>query len=500
MVGAGPGDPGLLTDKGRGLLEIADTIVYDRLIENCLLNHVNERCEMIYVGKEPGRHKLSQEEINHILVEKAVEGKTIVRLKGGDPYLFGRGGEEADYLRKENISFEVVPGITSALAVPAYAGIPVTSRKFSSSVAIITGHEDPEKEKSSHNWKALAEGPETLVFLMGVKNLPKIQRKLLDNGKDGDTPAAVIEKGTMPEQRTVYSDLNKIAHDAEKEEIRPPAVIIVGDVVKLGKKLRWRVEKPLSGLRIINTRPKDQAGGFTKMLESQGAVVREVPAIKIAPPEDHSELDLAFEKILSYDWILFTSTNGVRYFFDRMGTLKFDIRILKDIKLATIGEKTASELEKKGLYADFVPEDYSGEDLLLGLKEKLDEKQRILLPRTPRARELLADGLREAGHEVDEVEAYRTLGTSLPKDVERDIDEGIYDLITFTSSSTVENFLEMIGDKGRLEDMITASIGPVTADTARKNGVRVDIVASRYDIEGLYDAILNHYMDVSKTC
>jgi len=490
LVGAGPGDPGLLTVKGKRLLESADVVVYDRLIENSLLNHISEGCETVYAGKKPQEHKLTQDEINEILVEEAEERKKVVRLKGGDPFLFGRGGEEAEYLKEKEVSFEVVPGITSALGVPAYAGIPATSRDVSSSVAIITGHEDPDKEESSHDWSSLAKGPETLIFLMGVKNLPRIQKKLLENGKSGDTPAAMIERGTMPEQRALYSTLDELADEAEKEKISPPAVIIVGEVVD--KKLCWRSELPLAGLRILNTRPKEQARPLTEMLEGEGAVVREVPAINIAPPEDHSGLDEAIESLTSYDWIVFTSTNGVRYFFERLWGLNHDIRSLEGVKFATIGSKTAEELESRGLCVDHVPEEYRAEKLLEDLKEELDEKKRLLLPRTTRARELLKDGLEKEGHEVDEVETYRTLSTELPEDVERDIEDGIYNMITFTSSSTVENFIEMIEDKRCLEDMIVAAIGPITAETARKNGLEVDIVASDYDIEGLYDAIIEY--------
>jgi len=490
LVGAGPGDPGLLTVKGKRSLESADIVVYDRLIENSLLNHISEGCETVYAGKRPEEHKLTQDEINQILVEKAEEGKKVVRLKGGDPFLFGRGGEEAEYLKEKEVSFEVVPGITSALGVPAYAGIPATSRDVSSSVAIITGHEDPDKEESSHDWSSLAKGPETLIFLMGVNNLPRIQQKLLENGKSEDTPAAMIERGTMPEQRALYSTLGELAKEAEKEKISPPAVIIVGEVVD--KKLCWRSELPLADLRILNTRPKEQARGLTEMLEGEGAVVREVPAIKIAPPEDHSRLDEAIESLTSYDWIVFTSSNGVRYFFERLRKSNHDIRSLNGIKLATIGSKTAEELERRGLCVDHVPEEYKAEKLLKDLKEELDEKKRLLLPRTPRARDLLKDGLEEEGHEVDEVETYRTLSTELPEDAERDIEDGIYNMITFTSSSTVENFIEMIEDKRCLEDMIVAAIGPITAETARRNGLEVDIVASEYDIEGLYEAIIEY--------
>ncbi|MFP4001413.1 MAG: uroporphyrinogen-III C-methyltransferase [Thermoplasmata archaeon] len=490
LVGAGPGDPRLLTVNGKRLLEEADVVIYDRLIENSLLNHLPERCETIYAGKRPGKHRLTQDEINEKLVEKAREGKKVVRLKGGDPFLLGRGGEEARYLRKHDISFEIVPGITSALGVPAYAGIPATSRDVSSSAAIITGHEDPDKKESSHDWRSLAKGPDTLIFLMGVKNLPRIQKKLLENGRPEDTPAAVIERGTMPEQKTLYSTLDEISQEAEEYNISPPAVIVVGEVV--GKRVEWRSEMPLAGLRVLNTRPKKQARDLTERLEAKGAVVREVPAIKIAPPEDSSELDEAIERVGTYDWIVFTSTNGVDHFFKRMDELDRDIRSLEGINLAAIGEKTALKLEDKGLRVDHVPSKFRAEELLSGLKKKMDGERSILLPRTPKARDLLPDGLQRSGHDVDEVETYRTLRTSLPEDVEKDLKDGLYNMITFTSSSTVENFLKMIDDERLLENMIVAAIGPVTAETARKNGLEVDIIASEYDIEGLYEAIMKY--------
>jgi len=491
LIGAGPGDPGLITDKGKKLLRDADVIIYDRLIENSLLNHTSEDCECIYAGKKPGEHKLTQEDINELMVEKAEEGKKVVRLKGGDPFLFGRGGEEAEHLKKKGIDFQVIPGITSALGVPAYAGIPATSRDVSSSVAIITGHEDPDKEESSHDWEALACGSETLIFLMGVNNIPKIQERLLKHGRERKTPAAIIEKGTMPEQRSVISTLGEIAEDTQRKEISPPAVIIIGDVVKKG--LGWRDEMALAGIRIINTRPKEQARGFTEMLEEEGAVVREVPAIKIEPPEEYNELDAAIKDISSYDWMVFTSTNGVKYFFERFSDLARDIRDLGGVKLAAIGEKTAKALKDKGLRVELIPKEYRAEALLQELKEVSEKKQKILLPRTTRARDVLREGLEKEGLEVDEVETYRTLSTSLPEDVKSDLEDDKYDVITFTSSSTMENFLDMLENKNYLKDMTLAAIGPVTASTAEEESFGVDIVAAEYDIEGLYEAILEYY-------
>ncbi len=495
LVGAGPGAPGLLTCKGRKLLEEAEVVVYDRLIENALLNYVKEDCELIYAGKKPGDHRLTQQEINETLAEKAQQGKLVVRLKGGDPFLFGRGGEEAEHLNKADIAFEIVPGITSALSVPAYAGIPATSRGVSASAAIITGHEDPNKESSSHDWKSLARGPETLIFLMGVNNLPEISEKLLSYGRDAETPVAMIEKGSRPEQREVYTTLKKASQEVVEKNIKPPAIIIMGEVVKLGKSLKWSIPGALAGLRVINTRPKDQARSFTKMLQQAGAIVREAPAIKITKPESYTALDQALEDIATYNWLIFTSTNGVEKFFQRFQTNGQDIREMAGTKLAAIGNKTAAALEEKGLKVDFVPEEYVAESLLAGLKKRINSpaETKILLPRTPKARSLLQDELSRLGCQVDEVPAYNTAAGQLPEDVLRDLENNIYDVITFTSSSTVESFLAGIDNKELLANLNIATIGPITSRTVRQQGLKVSIEAESYNIPGLYQAIIDYY-------
>ena len=499
LLGAGPGDPGLLTCRGRKILESAGVLIYDRLIENALLNYIPESCELIYAGKKPGEHNLSQQEINSLLAEKASTGKVVVRLKGGDPFLFGRGGEEAKYLKEQGVPYEIIPGITSALAVPAYAGIPLTSRGLAASAAIITGHEDPDKSESSHDWEALARGPETLVFLMGVKNLPRISKKLLAGGRSPRTPVALIERGTRPEQRVVFTSLEDAAETSKEQEISPPAIIIMGEVVRLGQELSWTAGGSLQGLRIINTRPRNQARELTSLLEQAGALVREVPAISILPPEDFSRLDEALKNIKSYSWIVFTSSNGVRGFFQRLYQRNLDIRELAGIKTAAIGNKTARELEKKGILVDYIPDSFVAEDLLQGLTERLrargETESQILLPRTPRARDLLRTGLAELGCQVDEVPVYLTGRSTVPEDVIRDIKAGSYDLITFTSSSTVEFFLESLEKKELLADMTLAAIGPITARTARQSGLEVDIIAENYNIEGLCQAIIKHYQD-----
>ena len=493
LVGGGPGDPGLITCRGRRLLNQAQTVIYDRLIETALLNHTDEDCELIYAGKKPGDHSLTQAEINELMVEKARKGEKVVRLKGGDPFLFGRGGEEADHLRRHGVPYQVVPGITSALAVPAYAGIPATERNVSSSVTVITGHEDPDKDESSHEWEHLAGGAGTLIFLMGVGNLPRISRKLMDGGMAADTPVALIEMGTCPEQRSFFTTLDEAGMLVRQDCVSPPAVIVVGEVAGRGKAKDWRQRQPLRNLRILNTRPSHQNRGLTEMLEGAGAVVREAPAINITAPESFAKLDRALEDIGSYDWLVLTSQNGVRYFWRRMKELKIDVRNLAGLKLAAIGSRTAGSLEEKGLRVDFVPDEFVAEEVLEGLLARSERGDKILLPRTLSARELLAGGLEKEGREVDEIEAYRTEAAELPPDVSEDLAAGKYDLITFTSSSTASCLKEQLEAEGIEVNsgLRGAAIGPITADTARREGFEIAAVAEEYTAEGLYRAILD---------
>lgn len=498
LVGGGPGDPGLLTCRGRELLQQADVVIYDRLIETALLNHTGENCELIYAGKKPGEHKLTQSEINELMVEKARDDNQVVRLKGGDPFLFGRGGEEAAYLQQHDISFQVVPGITSALSVPAYAGVPATTRGRASSVAVITGHEDPDKEKSSHNWDHLALGPDTLIFLMGVGNLPRICRRLIEAGRDQDTPVALIERGTCPEQRSFVSTLGEAGALVREDCISPPAVIVVGDVVGESENLAWRQRLPLRNLRILNTRPSHQAKELTCMLAGAGAVVREAPAIKISPPTDKNQLDSSLRHIEDFDWIVFTSQNGVEKFFERLQEQGKDIRELAGIKFAAIGRKTAKKLEALKLRVDFMPEEFVAEEVLSGLLKRTAVRDKILLPRTPAARSLLYDGLSEAGREVKEISAYKTEAADLAYDVKQSLDKGEFDLITFTSSSTVTCLLEQLEDITLPEGVKGAAIGPITAETARENGIEVAVTAEEYTAEGLFQAILKKYCEENR--
>jgi|TARA_B100000315_G_scaffold101295_1_gene93071 uroporphyrinogen III methyltransferase/synthase len=491
LVGAGPGDAGLITVKGVSCLRQADVIIYDCLLDTKLLDSAPPEAERIYAGKTPSYHAKKQAEINQLLVEKAEEGKTVVRLKGGDPFLLGRGGEEAEALVQAHIPFEVVPGISSAIAVPAYAGIPVTHRRLSSSLTIITGHEDASKGRSSVAWEKLATGADTLIFLMGVGNLSQIVRQLLNNGCAPTTPIALIKNGTGPRQETIVDSLADIVVKAESKNFSPPAVIVVGDVVKLKEKLRWFDCKPLFGKRILVTRACTQASSLSQLLSEQGAQPIEMPAIEIKAIPSTEELDQAILNLQSYKWLVFTSANGVEPFFERLYTLNRDARWLKGIKIGVIGPATAKALEVRGLRPDYLPQVYTRQGFLAGLKSQKIAGGRFLLPRADIATRELADGIIRLGAEVHEVIAYKTVPTT----------EAIYrgkqmllagkiDIITFASSSTVTNMLSLINGKQEVLERVTvACIGPATAATAAKAGLKVDIVACDHTIPGLVEAM-----------
>ncbi|MCL1790973.1 MAG: uroporphyrinogen-III C-methyltransferase [Peptococcaceae bacterium] len=497
LVGAGPGDPGLLTVKGLSCIQRADVLVYDRLVASKILTYAPTRAEMIYVGKSPDHHALPQEEINLLLVEKALEGKCVVRLKGGDPFLFGRGGEEAECLLEHGVSFEVVPGITSALAVPAYAGIPVTHRDYTSAVCIVTGNEDPLKEDSSLDWSKIALSANTLVFLMGMANLGTICIRLIENGRAPQTPVALIRWGTRPEQRTLVGTLATIETYARSTNFANPAVIVVGDVVNLRTKLSWIEKRPLFGKRVLVTRAREQASRLSQAIEELGGEAYEFPSIRVVPslPEEAEKLDGALRRAGDYKWIIFTSVNGVIAFFDRLEALEMDVRDLKGPRLCAIGPKTAEELRRKGLRVDFLPELFKAEEIAEGLKGKVDAGDRVLLPRANIARKVLPEALVEMGVLVDEIVAYRTVQAESPESGERvceELKDGRIQIITFTSSSTVTNFLKLVGVESipQWRDKVkVASIGPITSETAEKMGLSVDIEAEEYTIDGLLQAI-----------
>jgi uroporphyrinogen III methyltransferase / synthase len=495
LIGAGPGDPGLITIKGAEALAEADVVVYDRLASPELLEHCRPDVERIYVGKEPGRDHLSQERINAMLVEAASRGLLVARLKGGDPFVFGRGGEEAEALRAAGIPFEVVPGVTSATAVPAYAGIPVTHRGLASTFAVITGHEDPEKPESSVDWAKLATAVDTLVFLMGTKTLPEIVEKLVANGRAVETPAAVIRWGTTPEQRTVAGTLSDIASRVEEAGITPPAITVVGKVVRLRESLSWFEDRPLFGKRVLITRTRRQASVLARLLADEGAIPVELPAIEIEPSADPEAVGAAIDDLTAgrYGWSVFMSANAVELWFEHLRDRGLDARAFAGAFVAAIGPATADALAERGISADFVPPEYVAEAVVDGLRAHVSSGDRVLVPRAEGARTELVEGLRAAGAEVDEVTLYRAVvPETAPTGALSMLRDGAIDIVTFTSSSTVRNLAAMLnGHIETLRGPLVACIGPITAKTAEELGLRVDVVASEYTVEGLVRAITN---------
>jgi uroporphyrinogen III methyltransferase/synthase len=488
IVGVGPGDYKLMTLKAAECIRQAEVIVYDRLVGTKALSFAREDAEFIDVGKTPGRHPVPQEEINEILVKKAFEGKTVARVKGGDPCLFGRGGEEAEFLHERGIEFEMVPGVTSAVAVPAYAGIPVTHRDYCSSLHIITGHERPDKSGSAIDYEALARIAGTMVFLMGVKNLPEISSNLIKYGKDRLTPVAVIEKGTTGEQRVVTGTLAEIAGKIAAVGIKSPAVTVIGDVVKLREKLRWFPTGKLAGKRVLVTRAREQAGKLAGRIEELGGEVLEFPVIKIAEPLNFEVFDQVIQNLNQFHWLVFTSVNGVTAFFQRMRTKRIDIRNLSGRKLAAVGAATAEELNRLGLNADYVPDRYTTEDLLAGLVKKVAPGEKVLLARTDIANRELAEGLAENKIGFVDLVVYRTVtDRASRKEILNQIIRGRVDFMTFTSSATVTHFVAAAGPEnlGALSKIKTVCIGPITARTASDLGLTVAATADVYTIGGL---------------
>lgn len=491
LVGAGPGDEDLITLKGLRCIETAEVILYDRLANSNLLKYRQPTAEIIDVGKAPDHHQYSQEEINQLLVSKAREGKIVTRLKGGDPFVFGRGGEEALALYEENIPFEVVPGITSAIAVPNYGGIPVTHRNVSTSFHVITGHEDPTKEESTVNYEALAKLEGTLIFLMGVGHLKEITEKLMLHGKDKKTPAALIHRGTTARQKTVTGTLENIVEVVKINNIKSPSIIIIGEVVNLRPQLNWLQQLPLQGKRILVTRTRQQASDLTKRLKALGAEVVEFPTIQIEAPTDFSEIDPRLHHLKEMQHIIFTSVNGVQAFFHRLKALKIDIRAIGEAKIYAIGSATKEALEEKGILVDRIPEVYTAEGILEAVKDIIKEGDRVLLPRADIARKALTEGLKQMGAVVEEIDIYRT---TIPISRREDLLELLktpVDYITFTSSSTVRNFIEILGEENRplMESSKLAVIGPITGKTAKDLGLQIDIEAETYTIEGLVKSI-----------
>ncbi|MCX8035466.1 MAG: uroporphyrinogen-III C-methyltransferase [Candidatus Sumerlaeia bacterium] len=496
IVGAGPGDPGLITVRGLECLRACDAVVYDHLAQPSLLDAVPASAERIYVGKQAGRHTLRQPEINRLLVRLARAGKRVVRLKGGDPFIFGRGGEEAEALAAAGVAYEVVPGVTAALGASAYAGMPLTHRDFASSVTFVTGHEDPTQNESDIPWEMLGRGGGTLVFYMGVGRLDALCGQLLLHGRAGTTPAAVVEWATLPRQRTVTGTLATIAQRAKKAGIHPPALLIVGAIVPLRKKLAWFEKRPLFGRRIVVTRSRTQASELRERLERLGAEVIEFPTIRLVPPRSERRLRDAARHLNRYDWLIFTSANAVERFcaivLEENGG---DIRAFGRARIAAIGPATRQAVERFRLAVALQPARYVAEEVVAALaKTEILDGLRVLIPRAEVAREVLPERLRKAGARVDVIPVYRTVPDKPvnAREIVKELLAGKIDTITFTSSSTVENFVRAVGRKnfarfaGKTK---IASIGPVTSKTLRDYGACPAIEARDYTIEGLVRAI-----------
>ena len=504
LIGGGPGDPELVTLKALRCLQRADLVLYDALVHPDLLKHCRPDAERVFVGKRAGRPHERQAEINQRLIDGARAGRIVARLKGGDPYLFGRGSEEAEALAQAGVRFEVVPGVASPSAAAAYAGLSLTHRDLSSSVAYLTATESPDKDASAHDWSKLATATQTLVIFMGVRKLAGLMQLLMAHGRPGDCPAAVIQSASLPAQRTIVGTVADIAAKAEAAHIGMPALTIIGDVVRLRDRLRWFDVKPLFGVRVLVTRAAEQAESLAQALRERGAATIELPMIRIEPPRDAAPLAAAVQALRSYHWLVFTSQNGVRAFFAELARQGFDSRQLHGLRIAAIGPSTAEALEPYGVRADLVPSSFRGEALAESmLREQGDTIRgvRVLLPRAAVARDVLPDTLRAAGASVDVVEAYRTEGASAEAAarLRQLIEQNELDVIAFTASSTVQHTLAAIGEDAaqRLQGLTLVSIGPITTDTATTHGLHVALTADEYTIPGLVAALEHHYSQLS---
>lgn len=493
LVGAGPGDYKLLTLKGLECIKKADVIVYDRLANINYLKEAKPNCEFIYVGKASSNHALPQDDINRVIADKAKEGKIVTRLKGGDPYVFGRGGEEGEVLVSEGIDFEVVPGITSAIGGLCYAGIPITHRDYASSFHVITGHlRDDDKENEELNWNALANNKGTLVFLMGVANLKKISVNLIEEGKDKDTPVALISWATRYNQRVVTSTLENVYETALRENVKPPTLIAVGDVVGLRSKLNFFENKPLFGKSIMVTRSRTQSSSLVEKIADLGGNPIEIPTIKIEKIENNTELENEIKNIKGYTYLVLTSKNGVDIFFDKLDEMGLDSRSLSDLKVCAIGSATAKAIKNRGINADIVPKKFVAEYLYEELKPILNENDNVLMPRAKNARDFLVDKISEIC-KVKEVHTYETVvDTSKQEEVLDVLNQGDINYITFASSSTVSNFMEIIGNENlhKLNNIKVISIGPVTSATAKGLNINVYKESEEATIDSMIDTII----------
>jgi uroporphyrinogen III methyltransferase / synthase len=494
LVGAGPGDPGLLTLRAAQVLRNAEVLLYDALAGDASVAFAPPGCERIFVGKRGGSHAMAQDDIEALMIAKAREGKRVVRLKGGDPFVFGRGGEEAQALQAAGIAFEVVPGISSALAVPAYAGIPVTHRAYATAFTVLTGHEDPSKPASTLDWKKLADPARTLVMMMATGNLREIARSLVAGGLSARTPVAVVQDGTRPTQRTVLGTLETIADDVAIAKIASPAIAVVGGVASLREQLHWFDTRPLFGKRVLITRAGDQSDAFARALLERGAEPILAPTIAIEPPDDLQALEQALDALSTFTWVLFTSQNGVDSFFARLAERNADARALAGTKVAAIGERTAQRLRTYGVRADIVPREYVGEEAARAVIERSRPGDCVLLYRAQGARDAVVRIFQESERRVRDVAAYKTV---VPSDAAFEQKVSRADVLTFTSASTVRGFATLLGGKRfavrAAGARCVACIGPITAQAAVDAGLNVDVMASSYTTAGLLDAIDAHF-------
>ena len=494
LIGAGPGDVGLLTLRGAELLGKAHVVIYDSLVNPDILRFCRHDAELVFAGKTTGRKQISQDEINELLVAKAKEGKTVARLKGGDPFVFGRGGEEAETVVRNGIEIEIVPGVSSVTAVPAYGGIPLTHREYNSSFSVFTGHQGENEDFSLDHYRA-----ETMVFLMGLGNIETIMKKLLDAGKDPATPAAVISRGTLPEQTSVLGTISDIAEKTRNLDMKTPATLLVGEVARLKDSISWYEKKPLFGKTVMVTREKKNCREFSALLGRHGARVVEFPAIEVKPVEKNAGRPLSGKNLETYDFIVFTSVNGVERFFETLASLGKDSRAFGGKTVIAIGKRTAERLAGYNIAADHVPERYTAEGVI-ELAETLDLRNRkVLVPRALVAREILPETLGNMGAEVDVLPLYETLVPRYGKKeldaVRREFADGLIDLVTFTSSSTVRNFFSLLGkDPGTFSRTEFACIGPVTAATLAEHGFSSAVTARVHTVEKLSEKILDFYL------
>ncbi|MDQ2866607.1 MAG: uroporphyrinogen-III C-methyltransferase [Candidatus Eremiobacteraeota bacterium] len=494
LVGAGPGDPGLLTLRAADVLRCADVLLYDALASDAVIEFAPRTCERIYVGKRGGSHAMAQAAIEALMIDRARSGSRVVRLKGGDVFVFGRGGEEAQALHRAGVAFEIVPGITSAIAAPAYAGIPVTHRDFNVAFTVVTGHEDPAKAASSIDWSKLADPHHTLVLLMAMGNLEEITRHLIRDGMREETPVAIVSDGTRPTQRTVTGTIATIAADAQRDGIGAPAVVVIGDVVKLRDELRWFDSNPLFGKHVLITRPAHQAEDFARALYARGVNPILAPAITIGPPDDLHAAHHAIDHLAEYGWVMFTSANGVDAFFERLGSLGADARYVGKTRVAAIGAKTSERLLHYGIRADLVPNAFVSEEFGRAFIEATRNGEAVLIYRAQEARDVLPQMLIDAGRKATVIAAYKTTFERDPQFAEK---VARADVLTFTSASTVRGFAHLLGSAEQAleaaKGKVVACIGPITAETAAEIGLDVNAIADVYTTDGLLDALETHF-------